>query len=153
VPDPRFPFLGVHFTRLVLGGVECGPNAVLALAREGYKWSDFSPSDLWETLAFAGFRKLAWKYWRMGAEEIWRSLSPEAFVRALQRLIPEITLADLRAIPAGVRAQAVTPEGELADDFVIQRSAHGVHVINAPSPAATAALNIGLMVAEAVEEA
>lgn len=117
VPDPRFPFLGVHFTRLVLGGVECGPNAVLALAREGYTWSDVSPSDLWETLAFRGFRKLAFKYWRMGIEEIWRSLSPQAFVRALQRLIPEITLADLRPIPAGVRAQAVTPEGELADDF------------------------------------
>jgi L-2-hydroxyglutarate oxidase len=152
VPDPRFPFLGVHFTRLVLGGVECGPNAVLALAREGYTWSDVSPRDLWETLSFGGFRKLAFKYWRMGMEEIWRSLSPQAFVRALQRLIPEITLADLRRIPAGVRAQAVTPKGELADDFVIQRSPHGVHVINAPSPAATASLNIGLLVAEAVEE-
>ncbi len=151
VPDPRFPFLGVHFTRLVLGGVECGPNAVLALAREGYTWSDVSPRDLWETLAFGGFRKLAWKYWRMGAEEIWRSLSPAAFVRALQRLIPEIKLADLRPIPAGVRAQAVTPEGELADDFVIQANTHGVHVINAPSPAATAALNIGQMVVDAVE--
>jgi (S)-2-hydroxyglutarate dehydrogenase len=148
VPDPQFPFLGVHYTRMIAGGVECGPNAVLALAREGYTWQDINFRDLWQTLGYVGFRRLAWKYWRMGLAEVWRSLNQSAFLASLQRLIPEITAADIRPIPAGVRAQAVTPAGELADDFLIQRSAHGVHVINAPSPAATAALNIGKQIVE-----
>src|SRR5262245_12365393 len=118
VPDPSFPFLGVHFTRMIEGGVECGPNAVLAFAREGYRKSDINLGDLCETLAFGGFRKLAWKYWRTGAGEMWRSFSKAAFVRALQHLIPEIRGAHLVPARSGVRAMAVTPDGGMVDDFV-----------------------------------
>ena len=143
VPDPRFPFLGVHFTRMVTGGVECGPNAVLAAAREGYRKTDINFLDLYESLSFAGFRKLSMRYWGMGLGEMWRSFSKAAFVRALQRLIPEIESKDLEAAPAGVRAQAVTPNGTLVDDFVIENDDRFIHVLNAPSPAATASLNIG----------
>ncbi|MDB4749697.1 L-2-hydroxyglutarate oxidase [Rubripirellula sp.] len=142
VPDPSFPFLGVHFTRMIDGGVECGPNAVLALARDGYRWRDISITDLADTIAFSGFRKLAAKHWRMGFGEVHRSISKQAFVTALQKLIPSIKSNDLMTGRAGVRAQTVTPEGELVDDFLFEVSEHAVHVLNAPSPAATASLAI-----------
>ena len=119
VPDPSFPFLGVHFTRMIDGSVECGPNAVLAFAREGYKKTDVNLRDLFESLTYGGFLKLAAKYWKVGAGEIWRSFSKKAFVKALQRLVPEIQGNMLEAAPAGVRAQAVTPEGAMVDDFLI----------------------------------
>lgn len=143
VPDPRFPFLGVHFTRMIEGGVECGPNAVLALAREGYRWSDINLRDLAESLTYPGFLRLALKYWQTGLGEVWRSLSKAAFVRALQQLIPEIRSSHLVAAPAGVRAQALAPSGDLVDDFLILRNERVLNVCNAPSPAATASLNIG----------
>ncbi|HZN32875.1 MAG TPA: L-2-hydroxyglutarate oxidase [Pirellulaceae bacterium] len=152
VPDPSFPFLGVHFTRMIEGGVECGPNAVLAFAREGYRKSDVNLGDLCETLAFPGFRKLAWKYWRTGAGEMWRSLSKSAFVRALRHLVPEITSEDLVPARSGVRAMAVAPDGAMVDDFVIQPRGRIVNVLNAPSPAATSALNIGKLVVEKLAE-
>ncbi len=142
VPDPSFPFLGVHFTRMIDGGVECGPNAVLALARDGYRWRDVSLNDLTDTLAFKGFRKLAARHWRMGLGEMHRSISKQAFVTALQKLIPSIKASDLVAGRAGVRAQTVTPTGELVDDFLFEVSEHSIHVLNAPSPAATASLAI-----------
>jgi L-2-hydroxyglutarate oxidase len=148
VPDPSFPFLGVHFTRLVGGGVECGPNAVLAFAREGYRKTDLRVGELFETLTYPGFRKLAGKYWRTGVGEMWRSLSKAAFVRALQRLLPEIQSMHLEAAPAGVRAQAVEPSGAMVDDFAFYELPRIVHVINAPSPAATASLSIGKMIVE-----
>ncbi len=148
VPDPRFPFLGVHFTRMIQGGVECGPNAVLAFAREGYHKSDINPRDLWDALSYPGFRKLGLKYWAMGWEEMWRSYSKRAFVRALRRLIPEIRAEDLHPAPAGVRAQAVTPDGQLVDDFLFASAENMVHVLNAPSPAATASLRIGQTISE-----
>jgi L-2-hydroxyglutarate oxidase len=143
VPDPRFPFLGVHFTRSIHGYVEAGPNAVLAFAREGYRWTDFNPGDLWETLSFSGFRSVAKKYWKMGLEENYRSLSKRAFTRALQRLVPAITIDDLKPGGSGVRAQAVASDGALLDDFVIKQTVNAVHVLNAPSPGATASLAIG----------
>ena len=142
VPDPSFPFLGVHFTRMIDGGVECGPNAVLALAREGYAWTDVRFADLAETLGYRGFRRLARKYWRTGIGEMHRSLSKAAFVTALQKLIPSIRSADLKPGRAGVRAQAVTKEGDLVDDFLIEKTDSTIHVLNAPSPAATASLAI-----------
>lgn len=147
VPDPSFPFLGVHFTRMIGGGVECGPNAVLALAREGYRWSDINLGDLWEVLTYSGFWKLSSKYWRVGLGEIWRSLSRGAFVRALQRLVPDIRQEHLRVAPAGVRAQAVGYDGSMVDDFLIEHKGREIHVLNAPSPAATSSLNIGKEVA------
>jgi L-2-hydroxyglutarate oxidase len=142
VPDPAFPFLGVHFTRMIAGGVECGPNAVLALAREGYDWSKVRVGDLADTFGFAGFRKLALKHWRMGLGEMHRSLSKAAFVKALQRLMPCLKSSDLVRGRAGVRAQAVGPDGALVDDFKIQSTDNAIHVLNAPSPAATASLAI-----------
>ncbi len=148
VPDPQFPFLGVHFTRMALGGVECGPNAVLALAREGYRKTDVNLRDLVETFGYAGFRKLALKHWRMGAAEMWRSCSKAAFVRALQRLVPAIRGEDLTPAPAGVRAQAVAPDGAMVDDFAIDERPRIINVINAPSPAATASLSIGQLIVE-----
>lgn len=151
VPDPNFPFLGVHFTRMIDGTVECGPNAVLALAREGYQKSDFNLTELWDTLAYPAFWKMAMKYWRTGVGEIWRSLHKGAFVKALQRLVPEIQASDLDAAPAGIRAQALLPNGVLVDDFLIQESTRVVHVCNAPSPAATASLNIAKLVVKALQ--
>ena len=147
VPDPAFPFLGVHFTRMIDRDthghlVECGPNAVLAFAREGYTRTTVNPRDLAGTLTYPAFWRIAAKYWRMGAGEMWRSWSKAAFVRALQRLVPEITADDLEPAPAGVRAQALAPDGRLLDDFSITRAEHVVHVVNAPSPAATASLAI-----------
>ncbi|MBS0210529.1 MAG: L-2-hydroxyglutarate oxidase [Planctomycetes bacterium] len=148
VPNPEFPFLGVHFTRLIHGGIECGPNAVLALAREGYTWRDINLNDLFETLRFRGFRRLTRRYWSMGLDEMGRSLSKAAFVRALQRLIPEITADQLEAAPSGVRAQAVGSDGFVIDDFLIESHGRVVNVCNAPSPAATASLNIGNLIAD-----
>lgn len=152
VPDPNFPFLGVHFTRMIEGGIECGPNAVLAFAREGYRKTDFNLNDLRETLAFPGFRKLAARYWRVGAGEIWRSWSKAAFVRALQHLVPEIRGEQLVPARAGVRAMAIAPDGSMVDDFVIQANGRVVNVLNAPSPAATSSLNIGKLVVEKLAE-
>jgi L-2-hydroxyglutarate oxidase len=143
VPDPKFPFLGVHFTRMTDGSVECGPNAVLAFAREGYKKTDINLADLAESLTYPGFIRMAAKHWRMGMGEMWRSVSKGAFVRALQRLVPEIRAEHLESAPAGVRAQAVTRDGGMVDDFLIQQHDRIVNIGNAPSPAATASLNIG----------
>ena len=150
VPDPSFPFLGVHFTRMIDGSVECGPNAVLAFAREGYKKTDINLADLAESLTYPGFIKMAAKHWRMGMGEMWRSVSKAAFVKALQRLLPDIRAEHLEPAPAGVRAQAVTLEGGLVDDFLIQESERVINVGNAPSPAATASLNIGKVIAERI---
>ncbi len=147
VPDPRFPFLGVHFTRMIGGGVECGPNAVLAFAREGYTWGDVEPDDLAEMLGSLAFWKMIARHWRMGMGEMHRSLSTRAFTRALQRLLPEIRAEHLVRVPAGVRAQSLGRDGSLIDDFVIVRAGRVVHVCNAPSPAATGALAIGERVA------
>jgi L-2-hydroxyglutarate oxidase LhgO len=152
VPDPAFPFLGVHFTRMIEGGIECGPNAVLAFAREGYRKTDLNLRDLTETLGFRGFRTLALKYWRVGAGEMWRSWSKAAFVRALQHLIPEIRSEQLVPARAGVRAMAVAPDGTMVDDFVIQPKGRIVNVLNAPSPAATSSLNIGKLIVEKLAE-
>lgn len=143
VPNPAFPFLGVHFTRMIDGSVECGPNAVLAFAREGYTKRTINPYDLFESLTYPGFLRLASRYWREGMEEMWRSVNKGAFVRALQRLVPEIRSEDLEPAPAGVRAQAVGRDGKMLDDFQIQSNGRITHVLNAPSPAATASLKIG----------
>jgi len=143
VPDPNFPFLGVHFTRMAKGGVEAGPNAVLAFRREGYKKSDINLSELAETLAWPGFQKVASKYWRTGFGEMYRSFSKAAFTKALQKLIPEIKESDLVEGGAGVRAQACDREGGLVDDFLILEQNHVINVCNAPSPAATSSLAIG----------
>ncbi|MFN7984456.1 MAG: L-2-hydroxyglutarate oxidase [Vicinamibacterales bacterium] len=148
VPDPRFPFLGVHFTRLVKGGVEAGPNAVLAFEREGYTTTSIKLRDVGEMLAFPGFWKMAGKYWRAGMDEFHRSLSKPAFVKALQKLMPAIQEADLRPGGAGVRAQAVDAAGRLLDDFHIVQDERFIHVLNAPSPAATASLSIGRSISE-----
>jgi len=147
VPDPEFPFLGVHFTRMIAGGVECGPNAVLAFAREGYHKTDIDLSDLVETLTYPGFVRMAMRHWRAGLGEMWRSWNKRAFVRALQRLVPDVRSDDLEPAPAGVRAQAVGVTGALVDDFLIAEGDRVVNVGNAPSPAATAALAIGEYVA------
>lgn len=152
VPNPNFPFLGVHFTRTIDGRVECGPNAVLAFAREGYTMSSVNLRDLAQTLGYSGFRRLAARYWRVGIGEMWRSVSKQAFVRALQQLVPDIRAEHLVASPAGVRAQAVTPDGQLVDDFKIETVGNVVNVCNAPSPAATSSLNIGQLIAERVLE-
>lgn len=143
VPDPNFPFLGVHFTRMAKGGVEAGPNAVLAFKREGYKKSDINFSELGETLAWPGFQKVASKYWRTGFGEMYRSFSKAAFTKALQKLIPEIVESDLAPGGAGVRAQACDRNGGLVDDFLILEEKKVINVCNAPSPAATSSLAIG----------
>ena len=148
VPDPTFPFLGVHFTRMAKGGVEAGPNAVLAYAREGYRHSHINVQDLWQTVSFNGFWAMTGKYWQTGFGELYRSLSKAAFVRALQKLLPEIGANDLVPGGAGVRAQAVSADGSLVDDFVIRESRRAIHVLNAPSPGATASLAIGQQICE-----
>ena len=154
VPDARFPFLGVHFTRRPDGEVWAGPNAVLAFAREGYRRRDISPRDLGEVLRFAGFWKMALRYWRVGAEEMWRDYWKRAFLRALQRYVPAVELDDLLPGPSGVRAQAVRDDGSLVDDFLVDVSAGGraIHVRNAPSPAATSSLAIGALIADRAED-
>jgi L-2-hydroxyglutarate oxidase len=150
VPNPAFPFLGVHFTRMAEGGIEAGPNAVLALARHGYCWRNCSPRDLCGTLLFPGFWKMAARYWKTGFGEMHRSLSKKAFHKALSRLMPELKIEDLIPGGAGVRAQAMERSGALVDDFRIQRAERMVHVLNAPSPAATASISIGRYIAEVV---
>ena len=153
VPDPTFPFLGVHFTRRIDGQVWLGPNAVLAFARQGYRRTDLAPGDLFEALAFSGFRKLATKYWRTGIAEMWRDYSRSAYLKSLQVYMPELVLSDLLPGPSGVRAQALASDGKLVDDFVVDTAAGVLHVRNAPSPAATASLAIGAMIADALEQA
>ena len=148
VPNPAFPFLGVHFTRMVGGGVEAGPNAVLGLAREGYAKTDLDPGDLAEVLGYPAFWKLARRNWRTGLGEILRSLSKRAFVRSLRGLVPDVEEADLIPARAGVRAQALKADGTLVDDFLIVEGKSSVHVLNAPSPAATACLPIGEAIAD-----
>lgn len=148
VPDARFPFLGVHFTRMIGGGVEAGPNAVLALARHGYGWSNISPGDVASTATFPGFWRMARRYWKTGFGEVHRSLSKRAFLAALRRLIPGLNLEDLKPGGSGVRAQAVERSGALVDDFRIKQSENMVHVLNAPSPGATASISIGRYIAE-----
>jgi (S)-2-hydroxyglutarate dehydrogenase len=148
VADPRFPFLGVHFTRHINGGIEAGPNAVLALKREGYRKTDFNLQDAVETAVFPGFWKMAAKYWKSGVGEYYRSLSKAGFTRALQKLLPEIQQSDLVPGGAGVRAQALDRTGKLLDDFTIIRSDRMIHVCNVPSPAATASLMIGEQIVE-----
>lgn len=150
VPNPDFPFLGVHYTRMMRGGIEAGPNAVLAFRREGYNRWDIQWKELFETLAHPGFRKVASRYWRTGLGEIHRSFSKAAFVRALQHLIPQVGYDDLQRGGAGVRAQAIDTKGNLVDDFLIHESPQIVHVLNAPSPAATASLAIGETVVEKI---
>ncbi|MBK9335360.1 MAG: L-2-hydroxyglutarate oxidase [Lewinellaceae bacterium] len=150
VPNPNFPFLGVHFTRMIHGGIEAGPNAVLAFRREGYSRWDVHPRELAETLAFPGFQRLARRYWRDGLAEMRRSFSKKHFARALQHLVPDISPDDLTPARSGVRAMACTPEGHLHDDFLILEKQHVIHLCNAPSPAATASLAIGETVAQIV---
>ncbi|QXD13833.1 L-2-hydroxyglutarate oxidase [Rhodocaloribacter litoris] len=148
VPDPAFPFLGVHFTRMIDGRVECGPSAVLAFAREGYTFGTVNLRDLAEMVTYPGFRRLAARHARTGWHELRQSLSKRVYLRALRRLIPDVTLDDLAPRVAGVRAQAVRPDGTLVDDFLFAETDRAVHVCNAPSPAATAALNVGRLAAE-----
>jgi L-2-hydroxyglutarate oxidase len=151
-PDPAFPFLGVHFTRMIDGSVECGPNAVLAFGREAYRFRQFNARDLFETLTYRGFLRMARRHWRMGFGEMWRSLSKSAFVRALQRLVPSITADNLEPAPAGIRAQMVAPDGGLVDDFLILAEGRIVSICNAPSPAATASLKIGETIVDRLAE-
>ena len=153
VPDPAFPFLGVHFTRRMDGEVWLGPNAVLAFAREGYRLTDVNPRDLVEALTFAGFRRLALKYWKTGLAEMWRDVSKRAFLASLQAYIPEMRADDMLPGPSGVRAQALSDEGTLVDDFVVDTARGVLHVRNALSPAATSSLAIAAMIADAVEQA
>ena len=150
VPNPDFPFLGVHFTRMVDGNVHAGPNAVLAFEREGYAKRDVDLRDLGEVLAYPGFLRLAGRYWRDGLMEMRRSVSRKAFTRSLQRLVPEVTETDLAPSPAGVRAQALRPDGSLVDDFLLVEQDGALHVCNAPSPAATASLEIAKAVCDRV---
>ena len=150
VPDPEFPFLGVHFTRRVDGTVEAGPNAVLAFKKEGYKKSDFNFNETRDTLTFKGFHKIALKYWKTGFYEMYRSLSKKEFVKSLQRLVPKITAEDLISGGSGVRAQACSKDGKLIDDFLFIENERVINVCNAPSPAATSSLSIGETIAEKV---
>lgn len=147
VPDPEFPFLGVHFTKRIQGDFEAGPNAVLALAREGYRYTDLHSAEFASTLAYRGFWAMARRYWRIGAYEVFRSLSKRVFVRDLQKLVPAIQATDLVPGGSGVRAQAVAADGSMVDDFRITETADAIHVLNAPSPAATASLAIGKHIA------
>jgi L-2-hydroxyglutarate oxidase len=148
VPDPQFPFLGVHFTRGIDGAVEAGPNAVFAFKREGYKKTDIDFKDLAESIFWKGFLTVAKKYWKIGFGEFYRSFSKPAFVKALQKLLPEIKSGDLETGGAGVRAQACDVNGNLVDDFLFVENERVIHVCNAPSPAATASLSIGDTIAE-----
>jgi L-2-hydroxyglutarate oxidase len=152
VPDPQFPFLGVHFTQRIGGGVDAGPNAVLALKREGYRRTDFNLRDTAATFSYPGFWRLAAKHWKNGAAEIYRSLSKSAFVRSMQTLVPEIQESDVVADGSGVRAQALRPDGALVDDFQFVSSQNVVHVLNVPSPAATASLHIGREIARLAQQ-
>jgi (S)-2-hydroxyglutarate dehydrogenase len=153
VPDPQFPFLGVHFTRLIHGGIEAGPNAVLAFAREGYRKTDFDAGDLWDALSYGGLWRFLKKYPSMAWYELRRSFSREIFCRSLQRLVPEIRAEDLATGGSGVRSQVITPQGEIVQDFQLIARPNALHVLNAPSPAATASLAIGAEIAGMVEKA
>lgn len=150
VPNPSFPFLGVHFTRMIDGSIHAGPNAVLSLKREGYSKFSFNVADAWRSVSYPGFWKLAGKHWEEGFKELYRSLSKAQFVKSLQKLIPDIREEDLVPSPSGVRAQALNPDGSLVDDFLIRYYGRSIHVCNAPSPAATASLEIGTKIAEYV---
>ncbi len=150
VPDPRFPFLGVHLTPMIDGRLKAGPNAILALSREGYKKGTLNRKDLWETLTYTGFWKMALRYWKAGLYEIARAASVTLFLRDLQQLVPSLKEKDLLPGPSGVRAQLVTREGRLLDDFAFHREGNILHVLNAPSPAATACFSIGQTLAEMV---
>jgi L-2-hydroxyglutarate oxidase LhgO len=152
VPDPEFPFLGVHFTPRMDGTIWLGPNAVLAFAREGYEFWDINPPELWDALTYPGFFKLATKYWKIGAGEMYRDLVRSAYVKALQRYVPELSPDDCLAGPSGVRAQAMAPDGSLVDDFVFEGADGVVHVRNAPSPAATSSLAIGKYIVDDAEK-
>lgn len=151
VPDPAFPFLGVHFTRMISGGIEAGPNAVFAFKKEGYKRTDFDFKEFFASLLWPGFQKVMFKYWKTGLGEMYRSFNKKAFTKALQRLIPEIKEEHLVESPAGVRAQACDRTGGLLDDFKLITEKRAIHVINAPSPAATSSLSIGKTIAEMVK--
>jgi len=153
VPDPRFPFLGVHFTRMIGGGIEAGPNAVLAGAREGYRKSDLNPGDLWDVLSYGGFWRFLGRFRSVAWYELRRSFSRELFCRSLQRLVPEVQPGDLATGGSGVRAQAISPRGELVQDFALIPRPNALHVLNAPSPAATASLAIGAEITALVEKA
>jgi L-2-hydroxyglutarate oxidase len=153
VPDPALPFLGVHFTKRIDGEVWAGPNAVLALAREGYRRSQVKPADVAETVRYKGFRRLAKRYWRTGTAEIWRDIVKRAFVKELQRYVPAVASTHLVFGPSGVRAQAVAADGGMVDDFKLATSATSLHVLNAPSPAATAALAIARRLSDQAEDA
>jgi (S)-2-hydroxyglutarate dehydrogenase len=146
VPDPDLPFLGVHFTRMVDGSVHAGPNAVFAFAREGYRWRDIVPHDVWDAISYPGFLKMASRNLGNGAHELVRSASRTLFAASLAKLVPDVTRADIVPSGSGVRAQAIRPDGSLADDFIIQYAPRQVHVLNAPSPAATASLEIAAAV-------
>jgi len=152
VPNPNFPFLGVHFTRMTDGSIHAGPNAVLAFKREGYRRTDINCTDLFETLTFSGFWKLARKHYRDGIMEMVRSLSKQAFVKSLQQLVPEVTEDDLVPTNSGVRAQALMPDGKLVDDFLIVKGTNSIHACNVPSPAATASIEIGRFIANHLPE-
>ncbi len=152
VPDSNFPFLGVHFTRRITGEIEAGPNAVFAFKREGYKKTDFSASEFLESIFWRGFQKVAFKYWQTGIGEYYRSFSKRAFTKALQKLVPAVTMNDLEPAGAGVRAQACDKQGNLIDDFYIQESEQFIHVLNAPSPAATSSLSIGMHISDRARE-
>jgi L-2-hydroxyglutarate oxidase LhgO len=153
VPDPRFPFLGVHFTRRVHGNVDAGPNAIFAFKREGYRSGDFSLRDTMESLAFPGFWRVAAKHWRMGKDEAQRSVSKGSFVAGLQRLVPEVQGEDLVPGGSGVRAQAIHRSGALVDDFQFSQSDRMLHLYNVPSPAATASIAVGRAVVEMAAKA
>lgn len=153
VPKPEFPFLGVHFTRGIHGDVECGPNAVLNFGRETYAKGSVNPTDLAETILYPGFLRLCLKYYRIGGQEMLRSYSKKAFLSAAQTLLPKLEERDLRKAPAGIRAQAVTRDGYLLDDFAMEESEYMLSIVNAPSPAATASLRIGQYIAARVERA
>jgi L-2-hydroxyglutarate oxidase LhgO len=150
VPDPRFPFLGVHFTKRVNGEIWAGPNAVLAFAREGYGRWDIKPKELWEAISYKGFRKLAFKYWKTGLAEIYRDYSKRAYTKELQRYMPAVTADDLVFGPSGVRAQALDPAGQLVDDFLIRQGTNIAHVLNAPSPAATSSLVVARLIVDKI---
>jgi L-2-hydroxyglutarate oxidase LhgO len=152
VPDPEFPFLGVHFTPRMDGSIWLGPNAVLAFAREGYQFWDVNPPELWDALTYPGFFKLATKYWKIGTGEMYRDLVRSAYVKALQRYVPELKPEDCLPGPSGVRAQAMAPDGSLVDDFVFEGADGVVHVRNAPSPAATSSLAIGKYIVDDAEK-
>lgn len=152
VPDPTVPFLGVHFTRMIAGGIDCGPNAVLAFSREGYSKLSLSLGDLAESVSYSGFLRLATRYWKTGMGEMYRSICKGAFVKTLQRLVPEIRAEHLEPAPAGVRAMALGRDGQMLDDFVIQPRERIINVENAPSPAATASLNIGKLIVARLQE-